>query len=355
MTTKVREIKLKNNQISVMVDFHLNGKRTQKMLGIRYADVPRNEIEREDKRAKKIAVKRTVAKMEHDAIYANVIMEKEYKLNKDFFEYCEEYLGDFTTAQSETFLSAIKQLKKFSNRKKLLCSEMDEVFMTRFRKYLDTQLNGLSPNYYFKRIKKIIKEATYNKYFVDNPTERIQNKKGKAAKKEILSETEIQTLNSTFCKQEQVKKAFLFSCLTGLRFSDTKDLKWKQIDCGQLDIIQKKTKERLILNIHRDAVFLMGKPKSPDDLVFKLPSLVCCLQHLKTWVEDAGIEKHITWHCSRHSFASTLILKNENITTVSKLLGHKSIYQTENYIRVAEMSKVTAINNLPSIFKSLSK
>ena len=350
MTTRVREIKLKNNQVGVMLDRHFNGKRTQKMLDIRYADFPRNAIERQDKKDKKELVKKIVAKMEIESSYANSLLEKEYKLNKDFFEYCDEYLNYFTPAQRETFHSAINQLKKFAKRDNLMCSEMDDAFMLKFRNYLDTQLNGLSPNYYFKRIKKIIKEAIYNKYFKSNPTERIPNRKGRAAKKDILTSDEIQKLNDTPCKNEQVKKAFLFSCLSGLRFSDTSSLKWGNYKDGQIDIIQKKTKEHLILNLHPDARYLIGKSKEAEELIFKLPTLVCCLQHLKKWVAEAGIDKHITWHCSRHSFATTLISKDVNITTVSKLLGHKNILETENYVRVSEMSKRKAINNLPSIF-----
>ena len=355
MTTKVREIKLKKNQIGVMLDMHKNGKRTQKMLNIRYADVPKDAIDRQDRKEKKELVKKMVAQIELDALYANGIMQKEYKLNKDFFEYCYEYISNLTLAQSENYLSAIKQLEKFTKRNKLSCSEMDEIFMRKYRDYLDIQLNGMTPYLYFKMIKKIIKEATYNKHFLYNPTERIVNRKGKSEEKDVLTENDIQKLQDTYCKNEQIKKAFLFSCLTGLRFSDVSGLKWGNIKDGVIDIVQKKTKQRLILNIHRDARYLSGRPKDSNDSIFELPSLVSCLKQLKKWVKDAEIDKHITWHCSRHTFATILNLKNEPVTVVSKLLGHKNIHETLNYIRVSEMSKVTAINNLPSIFKSKNK
>ena len=290
--------------------------------------------------------------MENDALYADNFIEKKHQLNKNFFEYCEEFLITKNETQTQNYQSAIKQLKVFAKNKKLPCSEIDREFLSRFRKYLDTQLTGISPYNYFKQIKKIIKEATYTKHFVDNPTERIVNQKGKAKEKEILTPKEIRILSETHSSRINIKNAFLFSYLTGLRYSDVSQLKWGNIKDGYIDIIQQKTQERLTVNLHEDIISLIGTPKKPQDLVFKLPCYLGCIIHLKKWVLSAGIEKHITWHCSRHSFATTLIQENENLMTVSKLLGHKSIIETQRYVRVAEMSKEKAINSIPSIYKS---
>ena len=355
MTTKIREIVLKNNQIGVMLDMHNNGKRTQKMLDVRYCSVPKNAIEREEKKHKKELVKRIVLKIELDALYADKIIEREYQLDKNFFDYCEEFIEGKPNSDTRHYRTVIKQLKSFTKRSKLICSEIDEVFLLRFKDYLNGHLNGVSAYNYYKNLKKIIKEATYSRHFMQNPTERIINSKGKSKAKETLTNENIQILVEIPCSNEEVKKAFLFSCLTGLRFCDVSKLKWENLKTGQIDIIQKKTKERLILKLHVDTLPLIGLEKRPQDLIFQLPSHSNCLTILKKWVDEAEINKHITWHCSRHSFATALILENENITTVSKLLGHKSIVETQGYIRVAEMSKEKAIDNLPSIFKSKNK
>jgi integrase/recombinase XerD len=352
MTTKIREIKLKNNQIGVMLDMHQNGKRTQKMLKIRYCDIPKDSTERQDKKQKKELVKKMVAKIELDSLYTNNVIEKEYQLDKNFFDYCQEFIDAKPHTNTRHYHTVIRQLKKFTKRSKLICSEIDEAFLSRFKDYLNAHLNGVSAYNYYKNLKKIIKEATYHRHFTSNPTERIVNSKGKSRAKETLTNEGMLLLTETLCSNEEVKNAFLFSCLTGLRFCDVSNLKWENIKTGVIDIIQRKTKERLILKLHDDTIHLIGKQKRPQDLIFNLPSHTSCLTILKSWVEDAQIEKHITWHCSRHSFATALILENENITTVSKLLGHKSIIETQGYVRVAEMSKENAINKLPSIFKS---
>jgi len=351
MKIKVRENKLKNNQVGVMLDIHHNGKRSQKVLNIRYCQTPKTAFEKQDKKEKLDAIQLIVAKMQNDVLQAENFIERKHQLNKDFFEYCEEFLIGKKETQIKNYHSAIKQLKVFVKNRKLLCSEIDREFLLKFRKHLDTQLTGISPYNYFKQIKKIIKEATYSKYFATNPTERIINYKGVAKEKEILTTEEIELLCDTPSSRNSIKNAFLFSYLTGLRFSDVSKLTWGNIKDGYIDIVQQKTQERLTLLLHQDIVALIGSPKKSQDLVFKLPSHLACLIHLKKWVQSAGINKHITWHCSRHSFATALVLNNENLMTVSKLLGHKSIIETQRYVRIAERTRETAINNIPSIFK----
>ena len=352
MTIKVRETKLKGNQVSVMLDIHRNGKRIQKSTKIRYCLVPKTALERQDKKEKLEVIRKMVSSLESNAMYEDYFLERKHQLNKDFFEYSEEFMSSKAPSQAESYISAVKQLKKFTKKNRLSCSEIDAAFLVRFRNHLEKELSGISPYNYFKKIKKIIKEATYCKYFVVNPTERIINPKGICGEKETLTTQEIQILVNTDCTNVEVKKAFLFSYLTGLRYSDVSKLKWGDIQNGLIDIIQQKTQERLTINLHVEGFNIIGTPKASKDLLFELPSYENCLIHLKNWVVNAEINKHITWHCSRHSFATTLILNNENVMTVSKLLGHKSIIETQRYIRVAEMSKVKAINSIPSIYKS---
>ena len=74
-----------------------------------------------------------------------------------------------------------------------------------------------------------------------------------------------------------------------------------------------------------------------------------CLKALSKWVAEAGIEKHITWHCARHSFAVNILNKGANIKTVSSLLGHSTLKYTEKYTRAVDSLKEMAINSLPEL------
>jgi site-specific recombinase XerD len=65
-------------------------------------------------------------------------------------------------------------------------------------------------------------------------------------------------------------------------------------------------------------------------------------------VNEAGISKHITWHCGRHSFAVNILNNGANIKTVSSLLGHSSLKHTEKYLHAVDKLRVEAINSLPT-------
>lgn len=354
MTVKIREIKLKNNQLGIQLDIHNNGKRIQKMLDIRYAEFPRTAIEREDKKSKKEIIKKIVAKMELDAIYSDNMLTNDYNLNKDFFVFCEEFIERKAPhSEMRTYKSVVAKFRIFTKSSKLLCSEINEGMLQSFKDYLDSNLNGCSSFNYFKKLKRIIKEATIAKHFKSNPTENLTNKRKPSIQKQTLTNKEIQELVKTGCGNNQVRNAFLFSCLTGLRYCDIIRLKWDNVKNGILDIIQIKTSERLQMQLHTDAISILETQNKSSEYIFNLPSHTGCLKSIRKWVKDAEIDKHITWHCARHSFATALVVEDTNITTVSKLLGHKSLSETMTYVRVAELSKINAINNLPSIYKAI--
>ena len=97
---------------------------------------------------------------------------------------------------------------------------------------------------------------------------------------------------------------------------------------------------------------LIGEPtgdQTKDSPIFPLPSYEMCLKALKRWVKRAGIEKHISWHCARHSFAVNILNNGANIKTVASLLGHSGLKHTEKYTRAIDKLKEDAINSLPQI------
>lgn len=94
---------------------------------------------------------------------------------------------------------------------------------------------------------------------------------------------------------------------------------------------------------------LIGEPtksQTKDSLIFPLPSYEMCLKALKRWVKRAGINKHISWHCARHSFAVNILNNGANIKTVASLLGHSGLKHTEKYTRAVDSLKQEAINSL---------
>ena len=93
----------------------------------------------------------------------------------------------------------------------------------------------------------------------------------------------------------------------------------------------------------------MGNPKNGDTLVFSLPPEWKVWGHLQLWNERAGIEKHISFHVSRHTFATLALTNGVDLYTVSKLLGHTSIKNTQIYAKIVDQKKKDAVNLIPEI------
>lgn len=355
MSVKYRKILSKDKKrYMIEFDFNMNGIRKKFRPGITFPADPRTAQERQEIKAKLQLADKMKAQMEIDELYAYNMIGKGFQWNKDFFEYLEDFIErKVQPSEKRTYLAMLKKFKRYVGRNKLPCSDIDEEFLLGFKDFLDLELSGVSAYNYFKKLKRIISEATKAKYFRTNPMAEIINSKGKSKEKETLVFEEVKALLETECRNEVIKTAFLFCCYTGIRFCDVQTLTWNNIKNNTLDLVQIKTKERLTMDLHQDAVRLLeiSKKQNNDKLVFKLPTNTTCLEVLREWVAKAEINKHITWHCSRHTFATLLYYQNVNIVTISKLLGHKSLKQTEIYIRVAENAKSKAVKSLRSMFK----
>ena len=197
---------------------------------------------------------------------------------------------------------------------------------------------------------------------VKNPCKGISIKADdQIIKKDVLSQEEIETLiNTTYEGQNQnIRKAFIISLYCGLRFCDVKDLTFSNIDYSNklLSFEQNKTKGHsassgVTIPLTDGLLNLIGKPQagqSKDSIIFPLPSHTMCLKALGRWTKRAGIEKHITWHCGRHSFAVNILNNGANIKTVASLLGHSGLKHTEKYTRAVDKLKEDAIKSLPEL------
>jgi site-specific recombinase XerD len=229
-----------------------------------------------------------------------------------------------------------------------------------FTEYLQHRFKGTGAHTLYARFKKIIKAAVEKDVFRKNPTTGISIKIDNGALlKDILSEEEVQKLIDTHYLGESkaIRNAFIFCCLTGLRFCDVKDLTFSNVDYANKLLIfdQNKTKghssaSNVATPLDDNMLSLIGKGER-DELIFKLPSHTMCLKALRNWTRRSGIEKHITWHCARHSFAVNILNDGANIKTVSSLLGHSGLKHTEKYTRAVDSLKREAVEKLSSTIK----
>ena len=149
-----------------------------------------------------------------------------------------------------------------------------------------------------------------------------------------------------------LKTAFLFSALTGLRWSDINKLLWSEVQQSKelghyLRFTQKKTQGSETLPISQQASDLLGERGKPEERVFK--TLKYSAWHnlkLQQWIMKAGITKTITFHCARHTYATLQLTLGTDIYTVSKLLGHKHLKTTQIYTKVIDEKKTEAASRI---------
>ena len=181
---------------------------------------------------------------------------------------------------------------------------------------------------------------------------KIESIKQADTKRTFLSLSELNQLVKADCPNPILKQASLFSALTGLRFSDIEKLKWSEVihnkDSGySLEFQQQKTKSNEYLPISEQAYSLLGEPKEPQQKVFEgLKYSAHQNSLLLKWVISAGIQKHLTFHSFRHTYATLQLEADTNLYTVSKMLGHKDIKTTQIYAKVVDQSKRQATNKI---------
>lgn len=183
-----------------------------------------------------------------------------------------------------------------------------------------------------------------------NPAYRIKSIKLLDTQREFLTLEELQNLAKTPFQYEDLRRAALFSALTGLRFSDVEKLIWSEIRHSEeqgyyIRFKQKKTKGAETLPISDDAFSLLDE--RDDDRAKVFPNLEywqCAF--LSGWTKNAGINRKITFHCFRHTFATLQITLGTDIYTVSKLLGHKNLQTTQVYAKIIDEKKREAVNRI---------
>ena len=106
----------------------------------------------------------------------------------------------------------------------------------------------------------------------------------------------------------------------------------------------------VVIPLNDDLLSIIGEaPADKSCLIFDLPTYESYCKSVKRWVKRAGIDKHISWHCARHSFAVNILNNRANIKTVASLLRHSGLKHTEKYTRAVDKLKEEAINSLPEL------
>lgn len=297
-----------------------------------------------------------------------------YRLKKDsninFLDWMWSYYEAYTKGDKRhikrahdvfiDFLNATPEYQKYAKR--LKPEQLDKDMIVAFTEYLQHRFRGEGPHTLYARFKKIIAAAVDKDVIRKDPCHGISiTIDNGSLKKDVLSMDEIKQLITCHYQGESVniRRAFLFCLRCGLRFCDVKGLTYSNVDFSNrlLKFEQAKTKghssaSSVVIPLSDGVLDLIGKPSvegNRDELIFPLPSHTMCLKALRHWCKRAGIDKHITWHCARHSFAVNILNNGANIKTVAALLGHSGLKHTEKYTRAVDTLKQDAINSLSEL------
>jgi site-specific recombinase XerD len=378
---KLKEKILSDGTISLYLEYYLGysmahnedtdrdvvkANRKKEFLKLYLYDKPRNPIERQQNKETLELARKIRAEREQE-LKADKLGYRLKVKNINFFDFIQSYYNEYTKGDKRMIKAAQKRFADFINleyplyRNNISPDKITSDMMEHFVEYLQSISKGEGALTHWKRWKKIVKAGVNKDILRKNPCEGVVCKADEEAlKKDILSLDEIeQLLKTTYPGQNQhTKKAFIFTLYTGIRFCDIKVLKYSNVDFSNkiLTFNQKKTqghssKSYVSIPLNNGLLSLIGKALTDDkdELIFKIPSQEMCLRALKSWTKKAGITKHITWHCGRHSFAVNILNNGANIKTVASLLGHSSLQHTEKYTRAVDSLKEAAINSLPEL------
>ena len=279
---------------------------------------------------------------------------------KNFVEYFKSLAEKRTGINHDNWIAASKYLERFTGGKKRF-ADLNEKFCTDFKDFLlttksnksnKTTLAVNSAASYYNKFKAALRQAYSDGILSFNLNVKLKAIEQIDPQKSFLTIEELNKLIKTECNNPLLKKAALFSALTGLRFSDIQNLTWHKIEYSKdlgyyISFIQKKTGGPEEHQISEQAFLLLGDRGEPDEKVFEgLKYSAYSNKHLYQWIGAAGITKDITFHCFRHSYATLLSSKGVDLYVIMKLLGHKKIQTTQIYTQVTDKAKREAADRI---------
>lgn len=373
---RLRQKKLKNGNISLYLDIYRNGVREYEFLKL-YLIPEKTKADREKNRA---------TLQMGNSVKAQRIVEiqnGEFGFNTQhadktlFFEYykalTEKRLGKESRGNWGNWYSALRHLEKYERNHKITFAKITPAWVEGFRSYLDNKAEALyngrrecaatkplsqnSKVSYFNKLRACLNQAYEEGIIANNPMRGIEGFRVIDGTRMYLTLDELRRLTAAECNSPEVKRAFLFSCLTGLRRSDIIKLTWGEVHSqGEFTRIifrQKKTGGQEYIDLTPQAAELIGErgKHKASDLVFgDIHTTSVTNHHIKIWCLRADIEKDITFHCGRHTFATLMLDIGTDIYTVSKLLGHRELSTTQIYAKVLDKNKQAAVSRIPDVF-----
>ena len=365
----IRTKKLSNGNESIYLDMCVNGNRKQEYLKLYLFPGDTPSIKKRNRETMTIAnaVKaQRIVEIQNGRFKFDDKEKGKILLTEWMNNLRDESFGVKSANYLSTIKSTIMHLNGFMGAKSISLKDVDKRFILGFIRYMrktptyrGTPLGAESIYTYYMALCIALNKAVKCELIDKNPCDSIPSedkpKRGES-NREYLTLEEVKILIDTECKDIRVKRLFLFSCFTGLRYKDIFHLRWKnlvRVEEGvyQLEIIQQKTKKPLVVPLSGNALQWIPERYMDGDenRIFQMPETSCAYDYLHEWTERAGIAKNVTFHVGRHTYATLLLYYGADLYTVSKLLGHTNVKTTQIYAKVMDETKRKAVNLIPNL------
>ncbi|HEU4790334.1 MAG TPA: site-specific integrase [Flavobacterium sp.] len=277
-----------------------------------------------------------------------------------FLKYFKKLADKKEGNNKSIWYSAISHFEAFLENQEICFKNVTVIFMNDYKEYLLKAKNRrdtgktLSRNTalsYHNKLKTTLKRAYKEGKLRTDINSGIESIKEQESQRNFLTLSEAKKLFSTPCSNAIVHRISIFSTLTGIRYSDIAKLIWSEVqfiedDGYYIRFKQKKTDGLQTMPITDEAFEILGERTNENDKVFAGLKKWDVDRVMPVWVTQAGITKHITFHCFRHTYATLQIFSGTDIFTVSKMLGHKSVKTTQIYAHIIDKNKRDAANRI---------
>lgn len=390
---RLRSKKLSNGNQSLYLDYYNQGTRQYEFLKlylipeITEADRKRNAETMRTATAYKAT--KIVELQNNQFGFTNTRLRSKVGLFDFMLVEAEKHAG---SSRYNDFINTVNHLKQYTRGNSIELGSIDKKFCLGFVNYLKTAvtlkpakcnhppksdkkhpnrkstqhppkpLAAFTQRAYFVTFVAALNAAVREGIIQSNPANRLERTERinkPASTRCYLTFAEVQRFANTptiTIYEDKTHPAFLFSCFCGLRLSDIEALTWGQIrpqndNTIQIELTQIKTKGKLYLPLSKNALkYLPERKSAPNSAkVFDLPSRAAISKALTNLTKRAQIDKRVTFHVARHTFATLDLAFGADLYTVSKLLGHTDIKTTQIYAKIVDENKRKAVDLIPEL------
>lgn len=380
---RIRERKLADGNISLYLDIYVKGTRKYESLGLYL--IPENQPNAKATNARTRSIAEKIKSDRIIALQDRGIKQwdKIKRSNMSLVEWLTQYEQDGTGFKPSTLKGRQdmrKKVEEYLEQEGLSyigMNEIDQDFCRGFLRFLETAKNSVAKKQKGRIISKgcahhhqavlngALNKAVREGIIQQNPMKMLDKREKfqpSPEEREFLTIEELRTLIDVPCANEQVKNAFIFSCFTGLRLSDVRTLTWNKIHkmpdgkTLYVHVFMQKTQKPLNVPLSGEALKVLEEKENPDEPIFRLPTSDATISyHIKRWVKAGKINKTISYHCSRHTFATMMLTLGADLYTTSKLLGHANVTTTQIYSKIIDKKKTEAVGLVDELFTQQPK